>query len=236
MPEGVSEVQKLPLPAVKFVCVHNVALHLHARRDDLLQRSAGGDLLELLKQLPAAEHAVFDDLRAAVEENFARKRRERVKIAQHEIGLVEAACEIFARREVHSGLAADGGIHRREQRRRKLHEVNAAQIGRGGKAAHIAGHAAAERDQTVCARDAAFGEKIQDFRVFQKVFGAFSVRENVGHDAHPRLLQRGADARAIKPEHAVVRDDGGAGAACARGDAFARLRKKPAADQHVIAP
>ena len=45
---------------------------------------------------------------------------------------------------VHAGLAADGGIHHRQQGGGHLHHGDAPQPGGGGEAGHVAHHAAAE--------------------------------------------------------------------------------------------
>ena len=72
--EGMAQIEHLPRTAVKLVALDKVPLHLHAPRRHLLQPFAGGNVRQKRKQLPAAQYRVFDDLRAAVEENFARQR------------------------------------------------------------------------------------------------------------------------------------------------------------------
>ncbi len=46
---------------------------------------------------------------------------------------------------VHAGLAADRRVHLRQQRRRQLHEVDAALVAGRGEPRDVAHHAAAER-------------------------------------------------------------------------------------------
>ena len=60
--------------------------------------------------------------------------------------LVERADQVLAARVIDAGLAADRGIDLREQRRRHLHEVDAALVAGGREPGHVADHAAAERD------------------------------------------------------------------------------------------
>ena len=81
MAEGVAEVQKLAHPTVKFIALHDVALLFHAGCHDCLERLAGRDLRQRVKQSAASEYAVFDDLGAAVQKCLARKRVQRVKVA-----------------------------------------------------------------------------------------------------------------------------------------------------------
>jgi hypothetical protein len=74
-----------------------------------------------------------------------RQRRERVRVGEHELRLVERADHVLAARMVDRGLAAHRRVDLREQRRRHLDERHAALVGRGGEAGEVADHAAAER-------------------------------------------------------------------------------------------
>ncbi len=60
---------------------------------------------------------------------------------------MKAADEVLAFGQVHAGLAADGRINLREERRGHLDIGNAAHENRGEKSAHVAHDAAAQRDQ-----------------------------------------------------------------------------------------
>ena len=65
----------------------------------------------------------------------------------HGVRLIERADQVLAERVVDADLAADRAVHLREQRRRHVHERDAAQVGRGGEPGHVADDAAAERDE-----------------------------------------------------------------------------------------
>ena len=56
--------------------------------------------------------------------------------------------------EVHGGLAAHGGVHRREQGGGHLHIGDAALIGGGGKARQVSCYAAAQGNDQVAAGEA----------------------------------------------------------------------------------
>ena len=64
---------------------------------------------------------------------------------------MEDADQVLAVRRVDAGLAADGAIDLRQQRRRDLHEIHAAPHDAGGKAGEIADHAAAKRQHDIAA-------------------------------------------------------------------------------------
>ena len=67
-------------------------------------------------------------------------------VGQHRTGLLERADEILALGQIDAGLAADGGVDHRQQACGAKDEVDAAQIGRGDKPGHIAGHPSAQAD------------------------------------------------------------------------------------------
>ncbi len=71
---------------------------------------------------------------------------ERVEVAQNQLRLIKSADEIFAGLQIDADLAADGAVHQREQRCRRLNEGNSAQISRRDEAGQIADDPAAERD------------------------------------------------------------------------------------------
>ena len=70
-----------------------------------------------------------------------------VGVGEHGDRLVKRADHVLRARVVHGGLAADGGVDLCEQRRRNLHEVDAALEASRGITRHVADHAAAERDE-----------------------------------------------------------------------------------------
>ena len=74
------------------------------------------------------------------------KGPERIQIRQHGAWLVKRADQVLAARVIDPGLAADGRIDLRQQRRRHLHEIDAALVARGRKSGHVADDAAAECD------------------------------------------------------------------------------------------
>ena len=71
---------------------------------------------------------------------------------EHRAGLVERTDEVLALGEVDAGLAADRGVDHREQRRRDLHDVDAAVVHRRREARGVADDTAAERDDRIRAQ------------------------------------------------------------------------------------
>ena len=75
----------------------------------------------------------FDHLVEAGPELAPRQRRDQQRIDDHQPRLVERADQVLAERVIHADLAADGAVDLRQQRRRHVHDVDAAQVRRGGK-------------------------------------------------------------------------------------------------------
>ena len=156
-----------------------------------------------------AEHRILDDLGAAAAVLLLGQRFERVGIADHDAGLIEAARLILARGQVDGGLAADGRIDRGQQRRRDLGKAHAALIRRRGKARKVAHHAAAERNDHVAAAEAVLAEEVQHIGVGREVLAPLARGEDKGVHTVTRLFKRLDRALAVERVDRVVRHDGG---------------------------
>ena len=84
-----------------------------------------------------------------------RQRREERRVDRDHRRLMERADQVLAQRVVDADLAADRAVHLRQQRRRDLHDRDAAQVGRRGEAGGVADDAAADRDDRAGAIGAA---------------------------------------------------------------------------------
>ena len=96
-----------------------------------------------------ADRAVLDHFREARGELAIGQRAQAIGVDQHGARLVERADHVLAQRMIDAGLAADGRVDLREQRRRNLHERHAALVDRRGESRDVADDAAAQRDQPV---------------------------------------------------------------------------------------
>ena len=154
--DGVAEVEHGAQARLLLVALHDPGLVLDGAGDQLLGHGAGRE--RRARQQPhAAQHgapgeqAVLGDLGGAAAELARRQRVERAQVRQHQARLVERADVVLAGAEVHGDLAADGRVHLGEQRRRHLHEADAALVGGRHEPGQVADHAAAEGDQRVAA-------------------------------------------------------------------------------------
>ena len=181
-----------------------------------------------------AEHAVFGDFGIAGAELARRQGVEHRGVRDHQDRLVERADQIFSMRRVDAGLAADGGIHLRQQRGRHLHEIDAAAQDRGRKAREVADHAAAERDDEIVALDLRRDQLLAD--IFQALI---AFRNLALVDDDPRRGDAGVEQRRLGLAQPVCRnklvgDDGRARAGPQRRDARAQRSQHAAADDDVI--
>ena len=80
------------------------------------------------------------------------QRLQRARVRDHAARLMERADHVLAVRMIDAGLAADGRVDLRQQRRRHLDVVDAALIAGGREAGHVADDAAAQSASTAASR------------------------------------------------------------------------------------
>ena len=157
--EGVAEVEERALALLGLVADDDRGLHLAGAADGVQARvrvaggEGGGVRLEPGEEAGVAEQAVLRHLGVAGAEVAGRQRVEERGVGEHQPRLVEGADEVLALGRVDPGLAADRAVDLGEQRRRHLHEADAAAQDRGGEAGEVADDAAAEGEDEVVAVD-----------------------------------------------------------------------------------
>ena len=148
--------------------------------------------------------------------------------------LMKRAEQVLALRRIDAGLAADGGIHLRQQRGRHLHEIDAAAQDRRRETGEIADHAAAERDDEIVALDLRCDQRLADLFQTRIAFRplAFLDDDARGRDAGRRQRAFGL----LQPvfRDGAIGDDGGPHAGPQGGDARTQRGQHVAADDDVI--
>ena len=145
---------------------------------------------------------------------------------------MERADQVLAVARVDAGLAADRRVDLRQQRRRHLHEIDAAPHHRGGEAREIADHAAAQRNDQVAALDTRREHRVADLLEMREALGALARRHDDRRGAE--TLQRGLGGGEMMLRHRRVGHDQGFRARTEPGDTFAEAGQQPAADHDVI--
>ena len=119
---------------------------------------------------------------------------------------MEGADEILAAGMIDRRLAADRGIHLREQRRRHLHEVHAALVAGRDKAGQVADHAAAERQDRAVAREAV-GDQYVEYARRDCQASCVPRRPGSMTSTMRRVAQARAQGAQVQRRHGGIADD-----------------------------
>ena len=92
---------------VELIFSHDVPLYSNAAGYNVRILRAYVRIFYHAEKLPARKHGVFDYFAAAVFVFRFRQGAERIRIAQHERRLIEAAKLVFARWQIYRRFAAD---------------------------------------------------------------------------------------------------------------------------------
>ena len=108
---------------------------------------------------PPAISAVLTTSAYPAANSCGGQRRERLGVDEDRRGLVVGADVVLGLREVDAGLPAVGGVDLRDERRRDLHDRDAALVGRCAEPREVADDAAADGHDVVGARRALVHER-----------------------------------------------------------------------------
>src|SRR5574340_1149945 len=211
MTEGMAKIQQRALALFAFVFGDDGRLDFAGARDGV-QAGVGIQVEQRLdvrlqphEEILVADERGLDDFREPGAEFARRQGLEGVDVGDHRERLVKRADHVLAVTVVDAGLAADGGVHLREQRGGHLEIVDAALVAGSGKAGEAADHAAAERDQHGIAAEMMLQERAEDEVQRAPILVVFAVRQ----DHVPRLKGRQAAAQPlqVKRRDVIVGDD-----------------------------
>ena len=204
MADGVAQVQQLPGPGVKLVLLHQVPLVGDAPGGDPLRVGPEVDGLQGVQQAGVPDHAVLDDLGAAVGKVGLGEGVQGVQVAEDGPGLVEGPRQVLAVFQVDGGLAPHGGVHRRQQGGGQLEEGDPPEVGGGGKPGEVPHHAAPQGDEPVGPGEVGLGQELQQVQVGGAVLMRLPGGEDEGVHLEPRPLQAGLDLVQVEGGHMGV--------------------------------
>ena len=212
-------------------------LVITARRSARGNQIADGAALgfEPSKKLGVPDQAVFDDFGVAGEKLAVRQAGQGAGVGEDEPRLVEGADQVFARPGVDAGLAADRAVDLRQQGRRDLHEIDAAQQCRGGKPGEVADDAAAERHQHRAALDADRQNVLGEPPEMREVLGFLAGRQQHRLVRDPGCGEAVPERREVMAGDILVGDDDGLAAAQQRRELIPGSLQQLRADQNVVA-
>ena len=179
-------------------CGDDVHQELRLPREDLRQA-----VCEPVEERPIGDDPVLDDLVEARAQLAAGQGVEQLGVGDDRGGGMKGADQVLAERVVDPDLAADGAVHLREQGGRHVHEVHAAEIGRGREPGGVAEHPAPDRDDRRLPVRPGADQGLVDARHGVQGLRALSVRHEQGLD----LRQRGLNRLAVPGPHRRTGDE-----------------------------
>ena len=153
------------------------------------------------------DQTVLDHFGKAGRELAFRQRIQRRGIGEHQARLVEGADHVLAAGMVDRRLAANGGIHLREQRGRHLDEWHAALVSCSGKTGEITDHAAPQRDDGGFAFAAMRQQMIENGIESLPVLVILAVVNDDRHDLDRGVAQRRGQRFQVKWGDRRIGDD-----------------------------
>ena len=136
-----------------------------------------------------AKQAVFGDFSVAGAEFARRQHVKQSRVGNNQNRLMESADKILAVAGIDGGLAADRGIHLRQQCGRHLDIIKSAPHHRRGESGEIADDAAAERDDEIAALDARGDDGLANLFEDRKAFRPFAGRHDDAIALHAGLCK-----------------------------------------------
>ena len=158
VPKRVPKVENGAFAGVAFIALHDLPLNVYTGVNHFCKVIAAVLSGKAVKQRFVADAAVFNDFPHAVRKESGGQSGKCLRVNQHQRGLVERTYQIFTLGQVHTGFAADGGIHLRKQRGRNLDKWDTAQPRCRRKTGHIAADTAAQRHCKVGAGQVRLGK------------------------------------------------------------------------------
>jgi len=241
MADGVAEVENAAQALLRLVDLDDPLLDPARRGDDPFQDGGvsslqgPGVVLERRQQIRVLDDAVFHDLGQTACEFPLRESLEKRQVDEDGLRLVKRPQQVLPRPGVHAGLAPDGAVHLREQRRGDLHEGKPPHVNRGEKARHVPDHAAAQGDQARGPVGIPFQEIFGKPQAGRNGLGPLAGRDRQHPGPEPRPGQRGEHAPAVQPRDGIVADDEPARRPVALGEDQRHAVQDAVPDVNVVA-
>ena len=134
VPDRMPVVEQHALARLAFVAFDDVGLQFDRARHDRRQRLARPRLepidlrFQAIRTGRRRESSPSWPLRPSRSRTRGRQRRQQTRIGDDAQRLIERADQVLAARVIDAGLAADGRVHLRQQRRRRVDQADTAQV------------------------------------------------------------------------------------------------------------
>ena len=198
------------------------------------QRLAAPQRLYALKKRRVCDAAILNDLAQARADLTRIERFQRIAVNQYPFRLIKRAEQVLSSRMVDCHLAANGGIHLCQQRRRHLNQMNAAQIGARRIARQVADHAAAQRNHIVLPGQMRIQKRVIQLLKLRHALGRFARGQDKQADLRPRQLKLTPKHVGIQRRDVFIRHNHRS-PACAHGKQRRSMAEQPVPDMDFIA-
>ena len=160
--DGVAEIEGLAHPMLRLVLLDDALFETEAAVNNFADLLVDVALLEDGEQFRVGQQTGLHRLGQTVDVLAAGQGGEGAGVYDDQLGLPEGADDVLRLPQIHSGLAADGGIDHREGGGGAVDEVDAAHIDGSGKTRQVAHDAAAHGDDEVAAAHVELQHLAQD--------------------------------------------------------------------------
>src|SRR6185369_5505882 len=165
-------------------------------------------LLQEGEEIAVQNRAVLDDLAQPAQVLPLRQGVQGGDVDQDRARLVEGADQVFSLGMVDAGLSTYAGVDLGQKRGGNLDEGDAAQVTGGGKAGHVADHAAAQRHDEGAAVQGGVDQRVVDQVQGGGVLEGLAVRKRHREHTVAGRRQRGAYPFVIEGGYGGVGDNG----------------------------
>jgi hypothetical protein len=209
--EAVAKIEQGANTGFFFVLRHDLRLVFDRTANQVVQRGGvarGGGVRPLLQPVEkggVADGAVLDDFGQARAVLPGGQGVQRGGVYEHGAGLVKGADQVLALDVIDSRLAADRGVHLRQQGRRRLQETHAPHVAGRREAGDVADHAAAQGDQRRVTAGLHADQLVDDPVPGVRRLVLLAVGNDV--DLRPAIAERCAQRAKIQRGHGIVADD-----------------------------
>ena len=199
--DGVTEVQQLADAALPFILLYDGFFDGQRTIQQLFHRQIA--LLQLCKQLLVRGQRHLDGLCHALGIEPGGQGVQRIGVDEHLLRLPEGTHDVFHPIQIDAGLAADGGVHLRQQSGGDVVKIHPPHKAGGGKPCQIAHHTAAHGGNAVLAGKAPLQHHPAQLG---DGFHGLGLLTGVHRDDH-RAFALSSQLFHILPGHALVGDD-----------------------------
>lgn len=153
-------------------------------------QDAGAILLEAQKQLDIPDDSALERFVQSSAEFTIGQALQNIWIDQYHPRMIKSSKQIFSGHQIDCGLAPDGSIHLRQNRRGNLHQFYAPHVKGGQQSGNIAHHAPTQRDDDCFSIRSQASQFLGQNFDRRQAFGGFAIRHGYHLGIEATAFQR----------------------------------------------